>query len=250
MVLRMHRNAIVESKELKRPRRPSRRLPQLFGRGGRDRALIALAANGPMHVRELARIIGSDSSKTFLMVEHLIETGIVVKRDLPGYRKLVALNKNLDWTYYQLRDLLLALDKKWPAKRTGIHVQPREMWHGAVEQLEPKHLDLIFQSPVRSRTLLFIAALGMTNMSVMYNALGIGGVSALYAVNHWEREGVVNSRQDGKNRWVFLNPKFVVAEPLRRLLMTLVNGSQEYQDLIGTERPRIDALLNKLDMDD
>jgi hypothetical protein len=31
---------------------------------GRDRALVALAANGPMHAGELRRTIGSDPHKT------------------------------------------------------------------------------------------------------------------------------------------------------------------------------------------
>lgn len=239
----MHRITIRESKELMRPRRPSRKLPQLFGRGGRDRTLIALAANGPMHVRELARIIGSDSSKTFLMVEHLIEAGIVVKRDVPGYRKLVALNKQLDWTYYLLRDVLLALDAKWPAKRVEQRQQPREMWGDAVSNLEPEHLDLVFQSPVRSRTLLFIAAVGVTDMRTMYESLGMGGVSSLYAVNHWEREGVVRSHMQGRHRLVSLNPRFVVAEPLRRLLSVMVQGSQEYLDLADATRSRLTEIL-------
>ena len=60
-----------KSKELVRPDRPERRLPQIFGRGSRDRAMIALAINGPMHVLALGRAIGSDSHKTWSMVEVL-----------------------------------------------------------------------------------------------------------------------------------------------------------------------------------
>ncbi len=48
-----------------------------------------------MHVRALARAIGSDSHKTWDMVERLREAGLVVKRDRPGGRKYVALNRGL-----------------------------------------------------------------------------------------------------------------------------------------------------------
>jgi len=239
----MRRNTIQKSRELVRPRRSPSRLPHLFGRGGRDRALIALAVNGPMHVRELARVIGSDSHKTFDMVEGLRQAGVVVKRDVPGYRKTVALNRCLDWAYWKLRDLLFALDAHWPAGRLEGRIQPREMWGEAVEVLGADQLDRLFQSPVRSRTLLFVAAVGVTDMTTLIETLGLGSVSALYAVNHWEREGVVRSRVVGRHRLVSLDPGFVVAQELGNFLVALVQKSPEYLALGDAARPRIEEIL-------
>jgi biotin operon repressor len=148
---------------------------------GRDRALIALAINGPMRIRELGRAIGSDSHKTWDMIEHLRDAGIVVKRDRTGGRKYAALNRGLP-TYPRLLRLLLALDERWPAKRIEQTRYRRGMPNDAL--LSDAGLDHIFQSPV-------------TDMTTLCGSLGLGGVSALYAVNHWEREGMVRSRNAG-----------------------------------------------------
>lgn len=236
----MRRLTVQESKELARPRRDPSRLPYLFGRGGRDRALIALAVNGPMHVRALGRAIGSDAHKTWDMVERLRRSGIVIKRDRAGGRKYAGLNKELP-AYPPLLRLLLALDRHWPAQRVD---QPRYRWAMPYDDvISEVRLDHIFQGPVRSRTLLFIAALGVTDMSTMYEALGLGTVSALYAVNHWEREGVVHTRTCGRHRLVRLDPGFVVAEELRDFLVALVQNSTEYKALADAARPHIERVL-------
>jgi hypothetical protein len=238
----MRRNAIRTSKEAARPRRPPSRLPHLFGQGGRDRALIALAVNGPMHVRALGRAIDSDSRPVWHMVERLIGAGLVVKRARLGGRKYAALNRGLP-TYLPLLRLLLALDRHWPAKRVQ---QPTYRWAMPYDEvLCDKQLDFIFQSPVRSRTLLFIAAVGVTDMTTLYDSLGLGSVSALYAVNHWERQGVVRSRTDGRHRLVRLDPDFVVADELRGFLESLVQNSQEYKDLADAARPHIEEILSR-----
>ena len=222
----MRARRLTVSKEAARASRGSR-LPQIFGRGGRDRALICLAVNGPMTVRELGRAIGSDASKTFAMVERLLQAGLVVKRDRTGGRKYVAINKALV-VYNELQALLLALDGDWPAKRVA---QPRyrwAMWNDG-GSLDAGRLDCMFQSPVRSRTLLFIAAVGKTQMKSIYDLLGLGTVSAMYAVNHWEREGVVRTATRGKLRVVQLNPSFAAAAPLAALLQALIDTSDEYR---------------------
>jgi hypothetical protein len=243
--VRMRRNAIRTSKEAARPRRPPSRLPHLFGQGGRDRALIALAVNGPMHVRALGRAIGSDPHKTWDMVERLIDAGLVVKRDRTGGRKYVGLNRGLQ-SYLPLLRLLLALDRHWPAVRVQ---QPRQRWAMPYDDDVPEErLDHVFQSPVRSRTLLFVAALGVTDMRTLYDSLGLGRVSALYAVNHWEREGVVRSRTNGRHRLVRLDPDFVVADELRAFLESLVGNTEEYQALAAAAMPHIEA-ISKGDQD-
>lgn len=199
-----------------------------------------------MTVRELGRTIRSDSHKTWNMVERLREAGLVVKRDVPGHRKVVALNKRLGQRYFLLVDLLRAIDRRWPVSRVAQgRLQPRHVWEGEDGVLNPDRLDRVFQSPVRSRTLLFVAAAGVTNMTILGRSLGLDTVSALYAVNHWEREGVVRSRMAGRHRLVRLEPKFEVAEPLRRFLAALVRDSKEFQDLAEAARPDIEAILSR-----
>ncbi len=191
--------------------------------------LVALAVNGPMHVRALGRLLDIDSGKAFGMVSRLVAAGLVVKRAEPGYRKLVALNKAMGWTYYLLRDLLLALNREWKVPQLEGHQQPREMWNGVDGRVTSKHLDEMFQGRVRSRALLYVAAVGQTNMQTMYEALGMGSVSAVLVVRSWERQGVLRSQRVGRERIVELDPTFFASEELRRLLMRLVSLNGGYR---------------------
>lgn len=204
-------------------------LPHLFGRGGRDRALISLAMNGPMTVRELGRAIGSDSHKTWNMVEVLKRSGLVVKRERAGGRKYVAINRASP-IYDELMALLRAMDKYWPAKRVS---QPRYRWamwndKGAITDAR---LAEMFYSPVRSKTLLFVACAGVTNLSMIYISLKLGSVSAMYAVGHWERQGVIRSIAHRRHRLITLDEQFPVAGELHTLLEALVKNSGYYQRL-------------------
>lgn len=215
-------------------------LPWIFRRGGCDRVLICLAVNGPMTVRELGRAIKSDSHKTFDMVERLRAAGLVVKRDLPGGRKYIALNRRLP-IYRSLVRLLLSLDKHWPAKRIA-HTAAR--WNMPFDRaLTTLRMDNVFQSPVRSRVLLFIAAVGETDMSTIYKLLGLGSVSTMYIVNHWERQGVVRTRWFKSHRLVKLDSRFVVAKELKALLREIVVHSDEYRTLRKIARARLRKII-------
>jgi hypothetical protein len=233
----MPRKYVRQSKESKRRKRTAR-VPHLFGRGGRDRVLICLAVNGAMHVRAIARAIGSDSHKTYDMVERLLDSGIVVKRNRAGGRKYVQLNRNLR-IHPPLLRLLEKLDDHWPAQRVERSVA---RWYMPFHSKMPtKCTDLIFQSPVRSRVLLFVAAVGRTNMRTMYDMLGIGSVSALYAANHWEREGILKPERVKRDRLLSLNPSFEAAKELRALLREIVANSREYRSYRAAFRRRARA---------
>ncbi len=197
-----------------------------------------------MTVREIGRAIGSDSHKTWTMAEYLVRTGLVVKRNRRGGRKYVALNRRLP-IYRGLLALLLALDKRWPAKHVDQPSYRWKMWNddGA---LTPMRLDLIFFSPVRSRVLLLVTAIGTSNMSTIYDLLGIGSVSALFAVNHWEREGVITSQWVGRHRLVCLNQKYPAFRELRSLLAGLVSHSDEYRAYRRLGRARMKPILENL----
>lgn len=212
-------------------------LPRLFGRGGRDRVLLCLAVNGPMHVRDIARTLDIDPHKTWDMVERLRESGLIVKRDNPGGRKYAALNRDL-WVHDSLERLLLALDAHWPVPRV-----PRRIarWNMPFDtHITSERLDHIFQSPGRSRILLFVAATGIVNMRTIYDVLGLGSVSAMYVVNYWEQEGVFKTMSVGRHRLVALNEKFVVARELRAFLSALIQNSSEYRALrkVGRQHMR------------
>ncbi len=159
----MPRNTHNSKESLRKARQPNRQ-PHLFGRGGRDRVLVCLAVNGPMHVRAIARAITTDSHKVFNMVERLCESGIVVKRNHEGGRKYASLNRKVP-IYRSLHKLLLALDKHWPVER--VERQVARWYMPFDDDMAPQRLDLIFQSPVRSRFLLLIAALRITDMTTI-----------------------------------------------------------------------------------
>jgi hypothetical protein len=116
----MRYTIITKSKEAARPRRKST-LPHLFGGG---RALICLKVNGPMTVRELGRAIKSDSSKTFRMMQVLLDAGIAVKCEIAGSREYLALNTRLP-VYRELVSLLNALDALWPTPREKAYQDRR-----------------------------------------------------------------------------------------------------------------------------
>ncbi len=162
------------------------------------------------------------------MVERLRLSGLVVKRDVIGGRKYVYLNRQLP-IYPALLRLLLALDKHWPAQRDGPNTA---RWYMPFDRdLTTERLDSIFQSPLRSRILLFVAAVGECNLETIYETLGLGTVSAMLAVNHWQRQGILRSRRYKRHRLVSLDPNFVAAKELRALLRVTVAHAPEYKGL-------------------
>lgn len=174
------------------------------------------------------------------MVERLRHAGLVVKRDRPGGRKYVSINRRLP-IYRALVNLLLALDRHWPARRVGSYVARWRMPFDT--ELTDERLDHIFQSPVRSRILLFVAAAGETDMQTMYKMLGIGTVSAMLVVNHWERQGILRSRRFKRHRLVSLNPDFVVAVELHRLLRCIIAETDEYKAFRAIVRAKMRTIL-------
>jgi hypothetical protein len=119
------------------------------------------------------------------------------------------------------------------------------MWSDDGAVTAPR-LDLMFFSPVRSRILLYIAAVGTTDMITMYDLLGIGSVSALFAVNHWEREGIVRTERIGKHRIVSLDATYLAAKELKDLLLGLVTQSHELRALRRIGRLRMKPILKDL----
>ncbi len=209
------------------------RLPWLFGRGGRDRALVCLAINGPLTVRELARATKTDPHKMWDMIERLRLSGLVVKREMPGGRKYVSINRRLP-IYRTLMNLLIALDGLSPTLRCSAYTA---RWRMPFDrELTDERLDNIFQSPLRSRILLFVATVGEPDMQTIYTSLGLGTVSTTLAVNHWQKQGVLRSQTYKRHRLVSLDPNFVVAPQLLALLRAIIATADEYKALRAATR--------------
>jgi hypothetical protein len=104
-------------------------------------------------------------------------------------------------------------------------------WHMPYDEDPVGLRDSMFQSPVRSRALLLIAAAGTIDMTATVELTGMAPVSVLYAVNHWERQRIVRSIPVGTHRLVTLDPNFECATELKALLTILVDNSDEQQAL-------------------
>lgn len=227
-------------------RAPRKAMPWIFGRGGRDRALICLAVNGPMTVRELGRSIGSDSHKTWNMVEVLKTSGLVVKRDRSGGRKYVALNRKLP-VYEQLMAFLLAMDKTFPTKRVPQPSYRWGMWQDD-GHISPARLDEMFQGAMRSRILLSVAAADVTDMTTIARLLGLNEGTVLYVVDHWERQSVIKTDNVHRHRLVRLNDKFLAADELRALLISLIENdpTQEHVALGACAKSRMRPVIEQM----
>lgn len=221
---------------LKRPKKPKTELPHLFGRGGRDRILMSLAVNGPMTVREVGRATNIDSRKAFDMVARLLESGLVVKRDRHGGRKYVAINRNFP-AWAELMNLLEAIDARFPVKRVEVIAK---RWHLQEDysKYPSTRFDGIFQATNRSRILLLIAAAGESVEKDIYGLLGLNMVSAMYAINHWQRERIIRSRYVGQCRMLSMDPGWFAAHELRMFLSALIVDAAEYLGLGRIARAR------------
>ncbi len=99
--------ALDRHQHVEKPSYRGRAMPPFFGSSARTQILAILAANGPMTVRDLARLRRKDSAATFRAVERLIRCGLVAKRLRPGGRKYVGINR----AHAALPDLLALLRK-------------------------------------------------------------------------------------------------------------------------------------------
>ena len=230
---------------LKRHKKPKTELPHLFGRGGRDRILLSLAVNGAMTVREVGRATSIDSHKAWSMVERMVPTGIIVKRDRPGGRKYVAINR-LFPAWQELMNLLEAIDAKFPVARVSVPATRWHLWNEDEEYPSPR-LDGIFHAANRSRILLLVASAGEAIEKDIYMLLGINMVSAMYAMNHWQREGILRSRYDGGIRFLSLDPTWFAEHELRMLLGALTIDNLEYLSLGRIARERAEHRQAVLD---
>jgi hypothetical protein len=194
--------------------------PHLFGRGLRERVLLCLAVNGPMHLKQIAETIGSPPPAVFRIVGDLVGLGLAVKGGKAGQRRRpISINRRLT-IYPALERLLLAIDREWPVRRSSGQKHPLRPtpWEGTAPRRSPPS---IFQSATRTRVLIFIAATAKTDVAAITAGLNLNWMSAFAAVSRWEREGIVRFNHTGERRVVSMNPDFAAAVELRALLKLL-----------------------------
>lgn len=220
-----------------RARRPKATgVPAIFGKDGSRTVLLAtLAINRHLHVRDLARQLGKDSARTFRTVEHFERVGLCVKQHREGSRKYVMLDRSFA-AHFELRGLLLrvASDLKLKRVTTATHR------HGLPTSRSPRRTgaayDHIFGSPTRTRSLLLIAACGEATVTELAPALGLKPSSVWHAINHFEREGMLQSRHIGRERRLSLSKRFRYAKELHRMLSRMIYEDRSYRRLADALR--------------
>jgi predicted ArsR family transcriptional regulator len=96
----------------------------------------------------------------------------------------------------------------------------------------------LFGSALRSKLLIYLALLEETYVPELAALLGLSRVTVRRALEDLEREGYVSTAMAGRERWIRLNPRNSVAEPLRELLMRLAEGRPELTTALQQLRRR------------
>jgi hypothetical protein len=157
------------------------------------------------------------------MVARLQIIGILATARRPGY-SYVQLNETAP-IYAELRELLTALS---PA--AAVHSKPAK---GHLHWQTPSsyHLDELFSSKVRSRVLCLIASAERTNLTTISKTLGLGLPQTARTLAHWEGLGILKSTRLLGRRILQLDPTFLAAVPLKRLLDKIVSLKPSLQQL-------------------
>ena len=113
------------------------------------------------------------------------------------------------------------------------------------KSLAIERLDYMFQSAVRSRLLLFVAAVGESDLTTIYKLLGMNRTSAWLAVNHWKKQRILRDRRFKTRRLISMNPMFIVAKELKSLLRAIIAATDEYHVLRIAGRKRLRNLLKE-----
>ena len=224
----------------------SGRLPHVFARGLRERILMTLATTRPLYVQELATAVGSDARKVRANLEILERQGIVVRASpTGGAGRFVALRRDNPF-YRPLLSLLTRMESAYP--QNGVEPKPSRTAErirlGDFEKSKRRGTTLIddadlFQSRIRTRVLLAIAACGETDAVDLTSILIEDDRSIWNVVNHWEREGIVRSEARGRRRVLSLSDEWCAAPELRRLLQAMIRIRPQYRGLAELSLRRI-----------
>lgn len=170
--------------------------PPFFGSVARTEVLLLLSTNGPLHVREIARLRGADSAGTFRSIERLQAAGLVAKRN--HGRRIVALDRS-HRAYPRLQAFLLELAREFPPPRIDV----QSYRHGLPLPYEPHAVaneDNLFGQVAKTRTLLAVAALEPINLAGVASAVQTPHINVWHAAKALERHGLLVSERVGRDR--------------------------------------------------
>lgn len=213
------------------PKSPSRRkssaLPALFGSSARTQILLALHANGPMTVREVARLRKTDSATTFRSVERLIACGLIVKRDRPGGRRYIAIDKS----HFAAKELGALLDT------LNLHfaipnIEQARIRRGLPTDRDPKPpiLELsMFGSSIRSRIMLMLAVAGEADEQQLARSLAVAHTLIWSALRTIANAKLLSEKRVGARRVVSLSTRYPAAEEFIVFLKAVARGKPVYK---------------------
>jgi len=199
-----------------------------------------------MHVQELSTMVAADTRKVRNNLALLERQGVVVRatttdgvgrfaairRDNPLYRPLLALLERMAAESPQPHASTKPLRT---AERLRLGLFEKTMRRGTT----PIDDHDLFQTRIRTRVLLAIAACGETDAVDLAGLLIEDDRSVWNVVNHWEREGIVRSEPRGRRRVLFLNDQWCAAPELRHLLNAMLRSKPQYRALAELSLRRI-----------
>ena len=201
--------------------------PPLFASSARTQILLALHANGPMTVREAARLRKTDSATTFRSVERLIVCGLIVKRDRPGGRKYVAINKS-HFAAKELNFLLDVLNNRFPIPE----IEQARVRRGLPTDRDPKPpiLELsMFGSSIKSRILLMVAIAGEADEQQLARSLCVSASQIWSALRSITKAKLLTERRVGVRRVVSLSTQYPGAQEFISFLLAVTRGKPVYK---------------------
>lgn len=211
------------------PRLARRKLPPaIFGSAARTEILQLLAVNGPLHVRQIARLRRTDSSSTFRAVNRLVGAGVVVKRHLG--RRVVALDRS-HRGFALLKSCLLRLCDSFPVSLLQMSRYRHHLPQARDKHSVPDELTL-FGQRAQTRALLAIAAVGSVNLTEIAKALQTTHNTVWHAINGLERRGLIVSRKSRQDRIATMNRDLPAFTEFHRYLRILTATERsEYDDI-------------------
>lgn len=224
---------IFQNPAIAAPRQSALPMPVIFGTSERTLILATLWANGPMTVREIARLRGVDSASTYRSVERLLRSGLAVKRDQPGGRKYVSVNRG----HVASHNLGILLDTL--AKEYGVPVVDQITYrHGLpTRKHSPKTVvseDWMFGSPVRSKILLVLAETNAADATQLSRVASAQPGSIRYAAIAMENAGITKSEIVGIRRIFRLASDYVGAKQFKAFLRVLARERRIYKSRAAT----------------
>ena len=219
----LHQHPIVKEQ------RNALSMPPLFFSSAQTQILVMIGANGPMTVREMARARSVDSASTFRTTERLERSGLVVKRELPGGRKYISVNRS-HVAYRNLSRLLEVLVDHYQIPR----VAQARYRHGLPLERDPSPAlqeDKMFGSVLRSRLLVLLAAVEEADVTQLGRLLGANRCSVDYTAHALLKSRLLLAETVGIRNVYRLNDNFVGAQEYTAFLSRLLREAPVYSIL-------------------